>query len=182
MTVAVATGYEQQSARASRVSERIDHRTPTCVSDPVGQRTLSRYPQRNPEQTPRRGVGTVRWERDTSLGMGVPLTIASLTFAGAGALAARWLPALASNRVGALAFVTVCVLLGVTSAIIGIHVYEIIRELDAIGGGQIGGSINKPNILAAGLAELLQDAGPVLGLAVAVYLLAPSADDSVSHR
>jgi hypothetical protein len=74
--------------------------------------------------------------------------------------------------------VTVCVLFGVTSAIIGIHIYEIIRELDAISGGQVGGSINKPDVLA----ELLQDAGPVLGLAVAVYLLAPSADDSVTHR
>ena len=112
--------------------------------------------------------------------MGIPLIIASATFAGAGALAAQWLPPLAPNRVGALSFVTVCVLLGVAFAIVGIHVYEIVRALDALSGDDLGGSVNKPNVLAAGLVELLRDAGPGLGLAVAVYLLAPS-DESGSH-
>jgi hypothetical protein len=109
--------------------------------------------------------------------MGVPILIIGVTFIGAGVFAAQWLPPLAPGRVGALAFVTVCVLLGVTLAIVGIHIYEIVRALDAIGASPIPGVVNKSDIVANGAAEILRDAGPVLGLAVAVYLLAPAADE-----
>jgi hypothetical protein len=112
--------------------------------------------------------------------MGVPLMIFSVAFAGAGSMAAQWLPPLAPSRVGALSFVTVCALLAVAGALVGLHVYEIVRALDELS-GNVGVPVNKPNVLAEGLVELLRDAGTVLGLAIAVYLLAP-ADDHRDSR
>lgn len=45
--------------------------------------------------------------------MGVPLIIFAVGFAGAGSMAAQWLPPLAQNGVGAVCFATVCVLLAI---------------------------------------------------------------------
>ena len=85
--------------------------------------------------------------------------------------AARWLPDLAPGRVGGLAFVTVCLLLGAALGVIGLHAYTLIDELKHIGGE------SEPEILATILRNMLLDAGTLLGLASAVYLLAPPADE-----
>lgn len=98
-----------------------------------------------------------------------------LTFAAAGMASARWLPALGAGPVGGVAFLAVCGLLGISLALIGLHVYEIVRGIDQVTSTLNG--VGKADVLANGLITTMRDTGPVLGLAAAVYLLAPSAED-----
>jgi uncharacterized membrane protein YhaH (DUF805 family) len=84
------------------------------------------------------------------------------------------LPALADDRVGRLSFWSVCLLLGIAVALVAMNVYEIVRAIDRVT-TNLGG-VGKSDVLATGLSSILQQAGPVLGLAAAVYLLAPSGD------
>jgi hypothetical protein len=107
--------------------------------------------------------------------MGVPIAIYLVTFAGGAIAAARLLPNLAPGRVGDVAFFLVCGLLGVALSLIAIEIYEIVRDIDKVT-ANLGG-VNKADVLASGLATILRDVGPVLGLAGAVYLLAPGSDD-----
>jgi hypothetical protein len=107
----------------------------------------------------------------------VPVLIFVATFAGGAMASARWLPPLALGRVGGLAFFSVCGLLGMSLALIGIHVYEIVRQLDQVV-PSLG--VKKQDVLASGLETTLRDTGPVLGLAIAVYLLAPGEDEAPS--
>jgi hypothetical protein len=102
----------------------------------------------------------------------VPLAIFLVACAGGAFAAARWLPPLAADRVGRLALVAVCVLLGVALALVALNVYETVRTLDRFSAA-FGGT-TKADILAAGLVNLVTNGGPLLGLAAAVYLLAPS--------
>jgi hypothetical protein len=60
-------------------------------------------------------------------------------------------------------------------ALIGMHVYEIVRVLDRISSSF--GGVSKSDVLASGLVDILRDTGLVLGLAAAVYLLAPADDE-----
>jgi hypothetical protein len=85
--------------------------------------------------------------------------------------AARWLPDLAPGRVGGLAFVTVCLLLGAALSVIGLHAYTLIDELKHTAGE------SEAEILATILRNMLLEAGTLLGLAGTVYLLAPPADE-----
>jgi hypothetical protein len=82
--------------------------------------------------------------------------------------AANWLPDLAAGRVGGMAFVTVCALLGAALGMVGLHTYSLISELRHATSGA-----SEPEILAAILRNILLDAGTLLGLAGIVYLLAP---------
>lgn len=86
--------------------------------------------------------------------------------------AASWLPDLAAGRVGGMAFVTVCVLLGAALGMVGLHTYSLIDELRHTTSG-----ISEPEILAAILRDILLDAGTLLGLAGVVYLLAPPGEE-----
>jgi hypothetical protein len=86
--------------------------------------------------------------------------------------AANWLPDLAVGRVGGLAFVTVCVLLGAALGMVGLHTYSLIDELRHASNG-----VSEPEILAAILRNILLDAGTLLGLAGIVYLLAPPGEE-----
>ena len=70
---------------------------------------------------------------------------------------------------------TVCGLLGIASALVTLHIYEIVRTIDQVT-SNLGG-VGKSDVLATGLIDTLRDAGTVLGLAAAVYLLAPSVDE-----
>ncbi len=106
--------------------------------------------------------------------MVVPAALFVLTLAGGGLVASRWLPALAADRVGRLAFILVCVLLGIALAITGLEIYETVRVINRFP-ANIGGTA-KSDLLASGLITILTDAGPLLGLAAAVYLLAPEGD------
>lgn len=86
--------------------------------------------------------------------------------------AASWLPHLAAGRVGGMAFVTVCVLLGAALGMVGLHTYSLISELRHATSGT-----SEPEILAAILRNILLEAGTLLGLAGIVYLLAPPGEE-----
>ncbi|MDQ6820189.1 MAG: hypothetical protein M3076_07610 [Actinomycetota bacterium] len=79
------------------------------------------------------------------------------------------------GRVGGLALLVVCGLLGMALAIAGLHIYEIVREIDC--STSLGSTTDKPDLLALGVINILREAGPLLGLAAAVYLLAPAGED-----
>jgi hypothetical protein len=94
---------------------------------------------------------------------------------GAGVMSsARWLPDLASGSVGGLAFFAVVGLISAALSMAGLHAYSIIAELTSRPPGL---GIDKAEIVASGLRNILLDAGTLLGLAGIVYLLAPPADD-----
>lgn len=84
----------------------------------------------------------------------------------------RWLPPLAEGTVGGIAFFGVCGLLGAALGLAGLHIYTTVRTVENFGGGLP--SEAKGDLLASGLAQLLFEAGSVFGLALVVYLLAPS--------
>lgn len=79
----------------------------------------------------------------------------------------RWLPALAAGVVGGLAFFVVCGLLGAALALVGLHVYSIVEDVNAFSGLKHG------EVVAGGLASMLWESGSLAGVAAVVYLLAP---------
>jgi hypothetical protein len=95
----------------------------------------------------------------------VPIIIAAVCFGGGIFAASRWLPELASDEVGGLAFFAVCGLLGIVLALIGVHVYLLVVAVELASGRAV--------VVAGELAAGLRDVGTVLGLACAVFLLAP---------
>ena len=107
--------------------------------------------------------------------MGVPILIFLIAFAAGGVAAAGMLPDLAEGRVAGIALLVVAGLAGMTLALVAVHVYEIVRQLD--NAGTLGISSSKPDVVANGLMAMLRDIGPILGLAAAVYLLAPGRED-----
>lgn len=91
-------------------------------------------------------------------------------FAGAAA-GARWLPELAPGPVGGMALCAVCGLLGMALAVVGLHIYWIV-EME--GGGERFAHID----LASQLSSMFTDAGPLIGLALVAYLLAPEPEEA----
>jgi hypothetical protein len=106
--------------------------------------------------------------------VGVPILIFVVGFGVGSALPARWLPDLGEGRVAGVAFLVVCGLVGMVFALVALHVYELVRQLDTAGSLGVGNA--KPDVIANGLLAMLRDIGPILGLAGAVYLLAPEPD------
>jgi hypothetical protein len=101
-----------------------------------------------------------------------PLVIFVVCLAVGVVAGSRWLPELAAGPVGGLAFFVVCGLLGAALGVVGLHVYSIVEELDRFGSrGFVG--FGNGEIVATGLRGMLFEAGSLLGLAGAVYLLAP---------
>jgi hypothetical protein len=92
--------------------------------------------------------------------------------AGVGA-SARWLPDLAVGRVGGLAFFATCGLLATALSLVGVHVYELVEELNR----SFPEKDAKNELIAAAMANTLRDAGTVFGLGAIVYLLAPGVED-----
>ncbi|HXD64449.1 MAG TPA: hypothetical protein VNV17_07530 [Solirubrobacteraceae bacterium] len=109
--------------------------------------------------------------------MAVPILICLVAFVLGTVLTARWLPDLAEGRVAGIALVVTCGLAGMVLALVAVHVYEIRRQVT--GAGSLGVTTAKPDIVANGIMTLLRDIGPILGLAAAVYLLAPAPDDGL---
>lgn len=70
-----------------------------------------------------------------------------------------------------MAFILVCVLLGIALSIVGLEIYETVRVINRFP-ASVGGTA-KSDLLASGLITILTDAGPLIGLAAVVYLLAP---------
>ena len=93
-----------------------------------------------------------------------------------GAIApARWLPDVGDGRVAGIAFLLICGLLGMVVALVAVHVYEIVRQLH--NAAALGLAGEKPDVVANGITTTLSQIGPVLGIAAAVYLLAPAPDE-----
>lgn len=107
--------------------------------------------------------------------MGVPILIFLLAFAVGAVATPTVLPALADGRVAGIALFVVAGLAGMTLALVALHVYEIVRQLD--NAGSLGITSARPDVVANGLMAMLRDIGPILGLAAAVYLLAPAPED-----
>jgi hypothetical protein len=84
---------------------------------------------------------------------------------------ARWLPDVGDGRVAGVAFLLICGLVGIVVALVAVHVYEIVRQLN--NAAALGLADEKPDVLANGITSTLSQVGPMLGLAAAVYLLAP---------
>ncbi|HTP22829.1 MAG TPA: hypothetical protein VMJ65_24700 [Solirubrobacteraceae bacterium] len=107
--------------------------------------------------------------------MGVPILIFLIAFGAGGVAAAGLLPDHADGRVAGIALLVIAGLAGMTLALIAVHVYEIARQLD--NAGTLGISGSKPDVVANGLMAMLRDIGPIVGLAAAVYLLAPGREN-----
>lgn len=103
------------------------------------------------------------------MSMAVPILILLVAFGAGVAIAARWLPDLRRNRTEAIAFVATCGLAGIALALVAVHVYEIVRQLDSASAGGIGNA--KSDIVATGITDTLRDTGPILGIAAIVYLM-----------
>lgn len=100
----------------------------------------------------------------------VPALIFVVCF-GTGTMAsARWLPDLDVGPVGGLAFFTACGLLGAALSLLGIHVYLITNEIDHLH-RELG--VDKAEVLAAGMRDILFEVGSLIGFAAIVFLLAP---------
>jgi hypothetical protein len=108
--------------------------------------------------------------------MGVPILIFLIAFAVGSVATAGLSPDLGQGRVAGIALLVVAGLAGMTVALIAVHVYAIVRELDHVGTLGIAAS-SKPDVVANGLMAMLRDIGPIVGLAAAVYLLAPARED-----
>lgn len=110
----------------------------------------------------------------------VPVVLFLACFAAAIVAVDRWLPDLAQGRVGGIAFFTVSGLLGAAAGLVGLHIYEIIRELTLLPNELLPNErVNKPDVIAIGLEEMLRDVGTIVGLAAAVYLLAPPQEELI---
>jgi hypothetical protein len=96
----------------------------------------------------------------------------------AGILAAtRWLPEIDAGPVGGLAFFTVCGLIGAAVGLFGLHVYSIVREVEAASGDGPFGS--KGDVLADGIISILYESGLIFAAAVIVFLLAPREQEAL---
>ena len=99
----------------------------------------------------------------------IPIVVFLGCFAAAIVAVDRWLPDLAEGRVGGLAFFSVAGLLGAGASLLGLHIYEIVREVTLTQSEKV----SNIEIVTIGLENMLRDVGTVVGLAAAVYLLAP---------
>ena len=111
--------------------------------------------------------------------MAVPILICLVALAAGALLAARWLPDLGDTRTTLIAFWVTCGLAGIALALIAVHVYEIVRQLNTANIGSLGNA--KPDIAATGITDTLRDIGPILGLAAAVYLLAVARGEQMTR-
>jgi hypothetical protein len=91
--------------------------------------------------------------------------------------ATTWLPPLAEGPVGTLVYFAVCGLAGAILALFGIHVWEIVRQLEEGFGGHLGDA----EIVAAGMTPLLWESGSLAALTLVAYLLAPKATSPESN-
>jgi hypothetical protein len=102
----------------------------------------------------------------------VPALVFLACFGGGVLAATQWLlPGLAAGPVGGIAYFAISGLVGAGLGVIGLHIYLLVRELEASGGG--GLYDGRAALLASGLLQILLDAGTVFGLATIAYLLAP---------
>jgi hypothetical protein len=99
--------------------------------------------------------------------MAVPPIIFAVCLVVGAVGATVWLPALEAGPVGGLAFFTVCGLIGAGLGLIGLHVYAMIETAETGRFARV--------LIADQLTGMLFEAGVVLGLGIAIYLLVPRA-------
>jgi hypothetical protein len=100
--------------------------------------------------------------------LAVPIIIFVVCLAVGVYASSRWLPELAPGPVGGLSFFVVCGLVGAAFGVFGLRVYLIVENLE----GGPGGTFRR-FVVANGIELLLWECGLLLGVAAAVYLLAP---------
>ncbi len=98
--------------------------------------------------------------------MSVPVIICVVCLFGGAAASARWLPDLAPGPVGGIALCAVCGLLGMALAVVGLRIYNIVEIGDNGGFARLD--------VSSELASMFSEAGLLVGLALATYLLAPA--------
>ncbi len=89
--------------------------------------------------------------------------------------ATTWLPPLGEGAVGTLVYFVVCGLAGAVVALAGLHVWEIVRQLEETSGIR---GLGDADIVAAGLDGLLWESGSLAALALVAYLLGPKARET----
>jgi hypothetical protein len=99
----------------------------------------------------------------------VPIVIFAVCLLAGVFASSRWLPDLAQGVAGGSAYFAVCGLLGAALGVIGLRLYLIVEDLEHVGG------LFRRQTVAIGLDSMLWESGLLLGLAMAVYLLAPAA-------
>ena len=102
----------------------------------------------------------------------LPIVIFLACFAAGGVAAARWLLSLPPGRTGGLVFLVVTGMRAAALALVGLHVYSIVHELN-----HSGDHNEEAEIIAGGLRNLLWQAGTIFGLACAIFLLAPPLEE-----
>jgi hypothetical protein len=103
----------------------------------------------------------------------VPVLVFFACFVAGVMSSVRWLPDLAPGPIGGLAFFAVVGLFSAALSVAGLGAYSIITELT---NPPPGLGIDKAEILAGGIRNILLDAGTLFGLTGIMYLLAPPAD------
>ena len=76
---------------------------------------------------------------------------------------------------GGLAFFVVCGFIGAALGLLGLHIYEIVEELNRSTFGVIG----RGEVVADGLQSIAFEMGSLLGFASIIYLLAPAPELAV---
>ena len=110
--------------------------------------------------------------------MGVPILTFVVALAAGSVLTARWLPDTGSGPVGTIALAAVSGLVGITCALVAVHVCYLVQQLDQSASLDVSGG--NPEIVSNAILSTLRDAGPVIGLAAVAYLLAPGSDDGLT--
>jgi hypothetical protein len=116
-----------------------------------------------------------RTQKDAGV-VAIPIVIFVVCVSAGVFASSRWLPDLAGGTIGGLAFFVVCGLLGASLGLVGLQIYSMVRQAEVL--GKFDGS---STIVANGLSAILWQAGFLLGLAAAVYLLAPRAQTPEEH-
>ena len=96
--------------------------------------------------------------------------VAVACFIGGMWAATTWLPALAEGPVGTLVYFIVCGLAGGALAVFGVHIWQIVRELE-----QNRRILGSAELVAGALVETLWQSGTLAASALIAYLLAPEA-------
>ncbi len=89
--------------------------------------------------------------------------------------ATRWLPPLAEGPVESLVYFVVCGLAGTVLVVFGIHIWDIVRELE-----QSHQFLESDELIANELVEALWQAGTLAALALIPYLLTAKAERTSS--
>jgi len=101
----------------------------------------------------------------------VPLGIVVVAFALGALVPAMRLPEIGPTGIDRLALAVVCVLLGMALGVLALDAYTTVKAVDGDSPFTSAGDA-EAYIVAQGIAAALRDAGPLLGLAAVVYLLA----------